>query len=175
MIKKKKGFTLVEMIIVMALTVVILGMVFGMFNTNNRIISDVDVKSTLQTEGQAIQENLSNIGMQAIGIESVTGENISGKESLEEIKDIVINSYNKDGKECEFKIEHNERNFYINGKELSSNVESIKISPDLIEYKDNLDNVGTVEFNILLTKKKGYSDIKYPVTVKITFRNKGKE
>ena len=70
--KKKPGFTLIEMIIALALTVIILGIASSMFITGNKVFSDSDVKSTLQIEGQAIQEKISDIGMQATGIKSVT-------------------------------------------------------------------------------------------------------
>lgn len=93
---KRKGFTLVELIIVMVLTIVILGMVFQMFNTNNRIMSDIDIKSTLQSEGQSIQEKLSKIGMQAISIEC---------DREKDIELLIINSLDESGEKCKFKIE----------------------------------------------------------------------
>lgn len=73
MLKQKKlGFTLIEMIIVVALITVVLGIISSMFITGNKVFSDSDAKSTLQIEGQAIQEKISNIGMQASKIDKIT-------------------------------------------------------------------------------------------------------
>ena len=85
-----------ELVIVMTLTVVVLGIIWTMFSIGNKIISDVIIKSDLQRERQAIQEQLSNIGMQATGIEPVSGD-----ESTGEISTIEINSYEngKNGEE----------------------------------------------------------------------------
>lgn len=44
--KRRTGFTLIEMIIVLALTVIILGIMGSIFTTGNKIFSDSDVKST---------------------------------------------------------------------------------------------------------------------------------
>lgn len=173
MSKKKSGFTLLELIIVMALTLVILGMVFQMFNTNNRIISDVDIKSTLQKEGQAIEEKLSKIGMQASSMSCDKNDNTQV---------ISIKSLNSSGEECEFEIKKQVRELYIieyknndskdkdkekiNEKLLTNNLEKIKVLSK--EEK-------SAQIEIILSKKKGYSDVTYPVNTKFTFRNKEKE
>jgi len=68
--EKKPGFTLIETIIALALTVTVLGIASSMFITGNKVFSDSDIKSTLQIEGQAIQEKISDAGMQAFSIES---------------------------------------------------------------------------------------------------------
>lgn len=68
---KKSGFTLIEMIIVMALTVVVLGILYSIFNTGNKVFSDAEVKSTLQMEAEDIEEELTSIGMQGIGITDI--------------------------------------------------------------------------------------------------------
>lgn len=73
MLKQKKlGFTLTEMIIVVALITVVLGIISSMFITGNKVFSDSDVKSTLQIEAQTVQEKISNIGMQASKIDKIT-------------------------------------------------------------------------------------------------------
>ncbi|HBJ1647416.1 UNVERIFIED_ORG: prepilin-type cleavage/methylation domain-containing protein [Clostridium botulinum] len=172
----KKGFTLVELIIVMALTLIILGMIFQMFNTNNRIMSDVDIKSTLQNEGQAIQEKLSEIGMQAISIEC-DGEN--------DVKLLIINSLNESGEKCKFKIEvekkeenkNENNNFYISEFK-SNNNENGEILKSKRLFTDNLKKINvsqddkSAELEIVLCKKRGYSSIEYPLRIKFTFRNK---
>jgi prepilin-type N-terminal cleavage/methylation domain-containing protein len=71
---KKLGFTLIEMIIVLALTVIILVLASSIFATGSRIFSESDAKSTLQIEAQTIEEKLSKLGMESIGIESIKDE-----------------------------------------------------------------------------------------------------
>ncbi|MBY6837662.1 prepilin-type N-terminal cleavage/methylation domain-containing protein [Clostridium botulinum] len=169
---KKNGFTLLELIIVMVLTLVILGMVFQMLNTNTRIMSDVNVKSTLQSEGQAIQEKLSKIGMQAISIEC------NGKKDVDLL---TINSLNESGKKCRFEVgkEKNENNnLYIS--EYKYNDDGSKILKNKKVFTDNLKVINvsqddkSAEIEIILSKNKGYSHITYPVNIKFTFRNKDK-
>lgn len=60
--KKKPGFTLIEMIIALALIVTILGIAGSMLITGNKVFSDSDIRSTLQIEGQVIQEKISDAG-----------------------------------------------------------------------------------------------------------------
>ena len=62
---KKKGFTVLELAIVVALTAVLLGIVGSMVNIASIMIRYSDNKSTLQKQAQIIQEKFSYIGMQA--------------------------------------------------------------------------------------------------------------
>lgn len=171
--KKKNGFTLLEMIIVVALTVVIIGIVSSIFITGNRVFTDSDIKSTLQIEGQAIQEKISIIGMQAIGIYSVTGNENTG-----EIRDIKINSYDKDGNKKVFEINNQPPKLFIDGEQVSGNVESIKIDSQIIkDYNKDpnlLESRSYINFTITLSKIKNYDNTKitYPVNIQTVFRNK---
>lgn len=166
---------MIELIIVMTLTLIILGMLFQMFNTNNRIISDVNIKSTLQTEGQAIQEALSKIGMQAISMKC---------DEETDVKSLIINSLNESGEKCKFKVETEKRDgnknssFYIS--EYNCNDNDIEILKSKKLFTKNLKEFNIVkdenfaQLEIVLDKKKGYSNITYPVNIKFTFRNKDK-
>lgn len=71
---KRSGFTLIEMIIVLALTVIILVLVNYIFATGSRIFSESDAKSTLQIEAQTIEQDISKLGMESVGIESIKDE-----------------------------------------------------------------------------------------------------
>lgn len=68
----KKGFTLIELILALAITVTILGSVFTIFNQGNKIFNDVNVKSDIQKEAQNIEEKINTVGMQASNIKSIT-------------------------------------------------------------------------------------------------------
>ncbi|WP_252224050.1 prepilin-type N-terminal cleavage/methylation domain-containing protein [Clostridium sp. ZBS2] len=162
---KKKGFTLTELIIVMALTLVILGMIFQMFNTNNRIISDVDIRSTLQNEGQAIQEKLSEIGMQA--------NSMDYKEENNDVKSINFVVLNEDESKSEFEIKKEGTELTIvECEEEKNKISTKKLSNNLNKINIKSRNDKSAQIEIILSKKMGYSDIKYPVNVKFAFRNK---
>lgn len=171
--KKKRGFTLLELIIVAALTVIVIGITTSIFITGNRVFSESEIKSTLQIEGQAIQERISAIGMQAIGIESVNGNEDTG-----EIQNIKINSYDKDGNKKEFIIDKQLKKLSIDGSKVSINVESIKINPQIIkDYNKNPDlliNYSYINLEIMLSKNRRYDNTKitYPVNIQTVFRNK---
>jgi type II secretory pathway pseudopilin PulG len=171
--KKKKGFTLLEMIIVVALTVVIIGIVSSIFITGNRVFTDSDIKSTLQIQGQVIQEKISSIGMQAGGIKSVIGN-----ESTGEIQNIKINSYDKDGNKKVFEINNQPPKLFIDGEQVSGNVESIKIDSQIIkDYNKDpnlLESRSDINFTITLSKIRNYDNTKitYPVNIQTVFRNK---
>lgn len=185
--RKKKGFTITELIIVVALTVVVLGIIWTMFNISNKIISDVTIKSELQREGQAIQEKLSNIGMQAVGIKSVI------KDDSKKTITIEINSYYKSESSDNpfyFRYDYKDvanKKLYLNYsadssnkdedyKLVSDNVNSIEInSEDITTVDENtLKNVNCAEFTIKLSKKKTYKNekIDHEIKVRTVFRNK---
>ena len=65
---KKRGLTLIEIIIAMAIMAIIGGVVTTMTISNNKILSKVDMKSELQMEGQIIQTQLTNVALESKGI-----------------------------------------------------------------------------------------------------------
>lgn len=194
--RKKKAFTLIEMIITLAITVMIIEIVSSIFITGNKIFSDSDIKSTLQIEAQKIQEEISNIGMQSVNIEeykeSINGENIANKEyadllNYEEFINLWEAKFECYSKDTEYDSENNvltnvERRIIsynkalktlsVDSKVISKNVESIQIRPNNIKNTNStIDEANSIEFNIILTKKKVFSDIVYPINFAVTFRN----
>lgn len=182
--RKKTGFTLIEMVIVLAITVIILGITSSMFITSNKIFSDSDVKSTLQMEGQAIQEKISNICMQAKGIKIV-----QGSMTTNEVSNLEINSYDENGnlQEYDFTISDSGKNyknddnkghiyeFKIDDQVISNNVKSFKIDSNSMKTDENgipLGNVNSTEFTILLRKEQGYSNVEQTINFRVAFRNK---
>ncbi|OOM71673.1 type II secretion system protein [Clostridium sp. BL-8] len=184
--KKKPGFTLIEIIIVLALIVTVLEIASSMFITGNKVFSDSDIKSTLQIEGQAIQEKISDIGMQATTVQAVTLDN--SVTDANEINDIIINSYDRDGTLRPFTIvKEDSGKYYKNGdkidkiynlkiddKLISSNVESVTLDSDAISAANanTLKNINSIEFTISLEKEKGYSNIQQTIDFRVAFRNK---
>lgn len=184
--KKKAGFTLIEIMIVLMLTVVVIGIMTSIFSTGNRVFSDANIKSDLQIEGQSIHEIISNMGMQGIGIKEITlsdgtidfekTEDVSKKESVmnkwNSIQEIVLYGVETDEsnkivkKSYTFRLKNKELSMIKQGSSLgrvlSTNVENFKVNPS---------NMG-VEVEINLIKKKGYEEKKYPIKVDVLFRNK---
>lgn len=171
--KKKPGFTLMEMIIVVALTVVVLGITSSIFITGNRVFSDSDVRSTLQMEGQAIQENISDIGMQGTEVISVIPNVQVG-----DVQSLIIKSYvEEDDNPRYFRIQRNGRilsisrctdadcNVIETTRNISENLESLRI--------DYNDEAKSIKFDIELSETNGFSDVTYPINFTSTFRNKG--
>lgn len=175
--EKKPGFTLIETIIALALTVTVLGIASSMFITGNKVFSDSDIKSTLQIEGQAIQEKISDIGMQATGIQSVTVNS-------NQMNKIKISSLDKNGTLRDFEIEKRDSGkvykdgskiyeLLIDGNLISSNVESVTIDDNIITANnDTIKNINSIEFNIRLRKERNYSNIHQAINFRVAFRNK---
>lgn len=221
--KKKSGFTLVEMIIVVALITIVLGIVSSMFITGNKVFSDSDVKSTLQIEAQTIQENISKIGMESINIKSIGRKNVEDESIVESISisdesvkiaeaaysnfrseltdmngkntnvsnnkwlainKMVVNSYEENSGNItgdnEIPIIEYIKNgadktgtLSVNGRELSTNVESVRVKPINIDNNQgNFMDAKAISICIVLSKKKGYSDdVTYPISIEVRFRN----
>lgn len=181
MVEKKPGFTLLEVIITLALTVMIIGVVNSMSIAGDKVFSDSDVESTLQIEGQAIQEKISDIGMQATGIKFVDGDI-----KTYELRSMIINSYDKNGnlQEYNFKVDDSGKKykngsaiyeFKIGDQIISSDIKSFEIDSNSIMSDVNgkpLGNVNSIEFTILLRKEKGYSDAEQTINFRVAFRNK---
>ncbi|WP_294392317.1 type II secretion system protein [uncultured Clostridium sp.] len=179
MSEKKSGFTLIEMIIVLAITVIVIGIVMGVFMTGHRVFAQADVRTTLQMQGKDIQEKISNICMEGSEIKSVSS--VAG--STDKINSIEIVSFYKSGTSPKlYKIELNGSYIKINGNDLYGKVKSIKINDKIVDESKkispdtpNYSGFSSIDFNIILTDKKGFSgEIDYPVNFTVYFRNKGK-
>lgn len=90
---KMKGFTLIEMIIVIAVGAIVIGIGASIFMNGNRVTTDSDVKSDLQIECQDIQQQISNNLMCSSKIYALSSEGSiqiaeesSDEEKLETLK-----------------------------------------------------------------------------------------
>lgn len=204
---KKAGFTLIEMIIVLAIIVLILMLAGNIFTTGNRIFSDSDAKSTLQQQAQTIEEDISIAGMEAVGIASINDEfgnqttgsgvqlteipygelnltDINGGNSENKwltISEMAIKCYEEDGKNITVSTtaaviliydKDNKRLSTVGGKEFQGEVESVRIKPIDIENTDGtFENTNSIVINIMLYKKSGFVERRYPVLITVKFRN----
>lgn len=196
--KKTKGFTLLELIITLSLTVMILGVVYTFFFSSSKTLTTTEINSDLQSESEAIQKELLFYGTQAEKTSKIIdNSNINfidkdysslsdtnGKLDVTEIKfkvesDYFTFLYNKNNNTLTLK-KVDERDTEVTNtnsgfpKVLSTNVKEFKIRP--LDYRMNpngrfKDTTG-LEISLVLNKKKGYSDVNIPLSVIVKFRNK---
>lgn len=71
--KKAIGFTVLELIITLALTTMIMGVAYTFFFTNSKTLSTTEINTMLQTEAENIEKSLLNLGTEAKKIIQVNG------------------------------------------------------------------------------------------------------
>ena len=184
---KKRGFTVLELIITISITVIILGVIYTFFYSNSKTLATVEINSDLQIESELIQKELLTYGMQADKIIKINDieirennkygyDKIINTNGKVDVNELILNvenkhyifSYKKDEKKLSLKKPGEDE------KDLSSNVTEFKIRP--IDYRMNINGnfheTTGVEISLILNKKKGYSDVSIPVSVIVKFRNK---
>lgn len=163
---KNNGFTLLELIIVLAITGIIMSIVVSIFMTGNKVFSDSDTKTTLQMDAKDIQERISDICMQANSIKYAEIDKDTGN-----IIELVFNWY--DGSSPTIKIDNDK--LYINEFKVSTKVKSMKIinNNKIIKESSELLNINSINFDIELEGKKVFgNENTYPIKFTVTFRNK---
>ena len=194
---KARGFTVLELIITLAITTMVLGVIYTFFFTSNKTLSATEIRSTLQSEAIAIENTLLNLGTQCNGILEINNKE-SDKVSYGELQ--VVSEEKENYKmqlnnlelnyENEIKSITEISNGIITTKALdkdgdiikdivtlSKNVKSIKVRPIDIRMVSDIgnyyfDKCPGLQFDIVLAMKKGYSDVEYPLSVLVKFRNK---
>lgn len=164
---KKRGLTLIEVIIAMAILMIVGGVVTTMTVSNNKILSKVDMKSELQMEGQIIQTQVNKVALESKGISAVEFIDNNGHIKSISIEDEeYIYQFSVDNQQVIYqKLSGDE---VIQEKVLSSHVSSIEVNPST---EDKLLNSNYMEFNINLSMKRGAQVADYRVDNYIVFRN----
>lgn len=156
MINRKSAFTLVEMIIVIAIIGVVIGTVTSIFMRGNKVISHSNIKTDLQIEGQKIQEKITDICMQATNIEAINDEEIevksySGEDDTEKI--FIIKKENNDKNNLVIKIQNSKSD---------SGTEMI-ISSNVSKLEFNVENNKIIKVHMILEKKSFSYDLDFMV------------
>lgn len=172
---KKKGFTLIEAVIVLALISVVIVVIYPFFFSSSRSLNETNIRSDLQTNGQLIQNSLLNYGNQGSSIDRINGlAPPSNSNEISTISNFRIVLYADVSKTVEYVYDSTNKRLSeitnLSGtgtttKILSENVDSIKISPVGGTY---IICEGLV-INITLKK----DNISYDISSKVVFRNKG--
>ncbi len=166
-LNKKRGLTLIEVIIAMAIMVIVGGVVTTMTISNNKILSKVDMKSELQMEGQLIQTQLMKVALNSNGVIDA-----KFKEGSDEIQSITIQDnqytykFTLSGSTLTYRKLEGEGS--LQERVLSSKVSSIQVIPSI---EEELKKSEYMEFNINLSTKRGSQTVDYRVDNYIVFRN----
>lgn len=193
--KKTKGFTILELIIALSLTVVVLGVVYTFFFSGSKMLTTTEINSDLQSESEVIQKELLLYGTQAEELVKIIDKNninfidkdyvslvdTNGKLDVAEIKFKVGVEYftflydkNKNTLTLKNVYSNDTEVTDTNSKLLSANVKEFKIRP--LDYRTNpsgkFKNTTGLEISLILNKKKGYSDVTIPLSIIVKFRNK---
>lgn len=190
--KKKKGFTLLELIITLSITVIVLGTIFTFFLNTNKTIITSEVNSDLQIEIENIQKEISKYGSESSGIETLVSSNgitFNPSDTRQQYSSYGVDSVGKINiKEIAFKVEDDIYKFTYNSStkvlelvrhlepatQLSNKVTEFKVRP--LDYRSNpagnFNTTNGLEISFVLNRKKGYSDVTTPASVIVKFRNK---
>lgn len=195
--KNKKAFTLVEVVIVLAITVIVLAIMYEFLTESKKAMVSNEVNSTLQSEADNIQSDLVKFGTQSKKILSINGLPVdsswlystkldANNQYNGDINNIQLEFYSvngttniceiiyDDGSDTLTLIEPTPETGTARTKVLSTHVNEFKIKPlDAVSNAGgNLSTTTGIQFVIELKMKKGYTDVKCPVNVNAKFRNK---
>ena len=141
--KKKKAFTLMEVILALSISTIVLGLIGTFFYVNNNSLIKTNIKSDLQKEGEAIQNQLIKVAQQSKDIKSIE---IAGGMTLvdastenydsfknganTDIREITFNQINDLGNKVPYTFALNARDFtvsYMDGSNLVTIVLSLSL------------------------------------------------
>lgn len=200
--KKKRGMTLVEVVISMTLGTVILGIVGTFFLANSEINANTYVKSDLQSEAQDIQNTVMNFALQTKEVSKVILQDGQSSNSIDNKKDVVYSKLNADNngmvqiseismvtleeddsgsiKEVNYTLKYDKDAKTLTvqkedgqERELSNNVESLEIKP--VDENKSFMECHSISINITLSERKPQVKdemAKVSTNMVIAFRNK---
>lgn len=192
--KKKRGTTLVEVIIVMAIMTMIIGLVYPIFTSGYRNLLRISLDGDLKSAGSAINKQLSEKLIQSTGILEINDftsydggnlENLFINEEVLNVSRIKVETLRVDGDadEYEFKLtdEYEKDGIKLyslclvsdgNSRVISKNVKNIKV--ESLESAITLREAESIKITIELYDKKGLAESEYKIETILTFRNKHK-
>lgn len=185
--KKKNGFTLLEMIVVLAITVIITLVIYTFYTSNSRTLTGAEAKSSLQFEGNQIQKDLLNYGAQAESV-VVSGayddvrrlsfsvptsdDNLNRKGQDNYVFELSNPTQTKDNTTVyQMKIYKDGENT-TDLRPVSYNVQRLQIK-NAENSKATLNTASSVIITVNLYTQKGLNTVEYPVTTVVKLRNKG--
>lgn len=132
---KKKGITLIELIIAMAISAIVLSVISTFFLTNYKALNFVNKDLRLQSQGEkAINFMVDNIidGYSVIEVVDHSGSDKTSESKDISIERLSIQRLEAGGEEYKFELDGNMLNFYkgVEGKkEICNDVSTIIVTP----------------------------------------------
>lgn len=167
---KRKGITLLELVITMGLVIIILGVMTVVFASNSKIMNRIDVNSELQLQGELIQRHLMMILPESKGIIEV----IYKTEDSQEIKSFIADDemfwhqYLIDNEKLSYQKIDKSTKKVVNETDLSTYVQSLMIEP---ENKAQVLSSKKIVIKINLIKVEGGKVGEYQIDQSVVFRN----
>lgn len=160
--KKKKGVTLIELVIALGLLAIVTLFIFSFFFSNERKLDEIKVRSDLQYESKVILDTISKYAMESSKCKIE-------KNSEDTIKSITFSKVDDNGAVisdgAKFIIE--DSNIYLSTEEYEKKL--IGSHLDKVEISNNTSR--NIEVRLLLQEK----GISYSVGESFLFRNSHKE
>lgn len=158
---KKKGITLIELVIAMAILGIVMATVTIAFTSNSNILSKVDMKSELQLDAQMIQEQLSTIALECSGVVANESNQLILQDSLIENNIHLFELTEKSLGYKMIEIGSDEETTILKEKVLSNYVNgmSVEVNGRIIKYQ------------IELIMKSGKNTESLTIENQIVFRN----
>lgn len=160
--KKKRGVTLIELIISMAIFAILMVTVTVAFTSNSNILSKVDMKSELQLDAQMIQEALSTVALECSGVESSTLNRLVLKDSLA-LNQLHLFELNRNSLVYKVIEVHDNKEDILSEKLLSKYVNSMSIEVHA--------NEKSMKYKIELSMTSGKNTERLMMENQIVFRN----
>jgi Tfp pilus assembly protein PilE len=175
--QRKRGVTVLELIISIGILSILTTVVFSVFLSNHKNLTRTEVKSDLQQEAQQVLEKISKSGMQAEKIYSISNtENLIDKNtanaSINNLSFVTDSgerfTFNFDSLAKELKYTDSA----VTSKLIGSNVKDFKVSIINGTETTSYRNCSGVKLALVLSKRAVGSDmIDYEITTNVYFRN----
>ena len=106
--KKKKAFTLLELILTLGITLVVIATIYTFFLSNTKTMKSTEINTDLQAEAQKIQSEFLKYGTEAKGVYSINGIEVKDDNMIYTGVTGVLDVNGKlDVKEITFNVEEN--------------------------------------------------------------------
>lgn len=163
---KKRGLTLIELLITLGIISVVFTTIFSLFITNYKSLNKSQLEVELQSEAQKFVEKITNKVLQANKISEL--KDTSNNSKIKDSAEVLISSISFDDKVYGFSL-NNDKLIDKNNNEIARNVKEIKIKP--VPENSNFEDATGIKFNVKFEK----GGVTKEIETEVSFRNYGSE
>lgn len=171
--RKKKGVTLLELLLVLAISTLFLGVIYTLFLSSSRLINETQIRSDLQREGAVILTDMSENLMQAKKIVDINDNN--GGVLSENNRNIVMVKVDTVTGNVVYEVDNSNNKLLKNSSPLKGIDINNTITIKSLNFKSTDGNAFSscrgVKISLTLTQRYINKDIDYTITSNIVFRN----